>query len=188
MAVPWYHRSRLCEVSIISWASLVLFLVHIFCALSAYSVSSARALDLVWPLWYHSTVKPCTPPSITQGTSLSALRTLCSKGYLIALVFRFYKMYVLIHFAKLHVWTLFKRVNVHSVLFYVWASYWCTSNAVQDDKLNKVNISNWCHCKPSSGIRTLIAGIHYSASQRQLLADLSSHTIVQKSCRWCWWA
>lgn len=110
-----HHRSRLREVSIISWALLVLFLAHIFCALSVYSVSSAGALDLVWPLWYHSTVKLCTPPSITQGIALPALRTLCSKVYLISLVSSFYKTYVLIHFAKLHVWTLFKRVSVPTV-------------------------------------------------------------------------
>ncbi|KAK0237365.1 hypothetical protein EDD85DRAFT_791032 [Armillaria nabsnona] len=32
----------------------------------------------------------------------------------------------------------------------------------KDNKSNEENISNCCHCKPSSGIRTLIAGAHYN--------------------------
>ena len=107
-----HHRSMIHEGLIISQAPLNIFLARMLYALSVHLVSSTGTLDLVWPLQYHSTVKPCARPNITQGISLPTLRTLCSKVSLIAVVSSIYKMYVLIHFAKLHVWTLSEHVNI----------------------------------------------------------------------------
>ena len=122
-----HHRSMIHKVLIISQAPLNIFLARMLYALSVHLVSSTGTLDLVWPLQYHSIVKPCAPPNITQGISLPALRTLRSKVSLIAVVSSIYKMYVLIHFAKLHVWMLSEHVTMMGQ--YLWwrsaRSKWC---------------------------------------------------------------
>ncbi len=76
--------------------------------------------------------------------SLKELHCLHSKVYLIALVSRSYKMYVLIHFAKLHVWTLVKRVSVMTSLLIVTPRESSPSNSTRNVCLSGTYNSSPC--------------------------------------------